>query len=364
MNQTAHLNTLKRMIAVVTFALFCVFSSQSMANSIFNASVAVDDRSDASRAAGLSSALRQVLSKVSGMQDFTAYANLEAAIAKPQKFVYQFAFQDVERIDMNGELLNSLRLDVQFQPQLVRKLLKQAQAPIWNGRRPNLVLGMVLDDGRSPRAVLRSDPNSYRSQTVRDLATERGLTLVLPDVESQNYQLDDIWSLDRQANELTRVALKTTLMLTAKGVQDSRGLWYGSWLLNYDGEFIQTDINASDLNQFLAQGMEFAATYLFDRFAVTGSSEVDDAVVLQVRQVSNYQEYHQVRNDLLKLVLISSVRVRDVMPDAVVFEISTDSDLEQLKRLILQSKRLRESEIRDEDSDANLMFDLIKESSL
>ncbi|MFX3657599.1 MAG: DUF2066 domain-containing protein [bacterium] len=146
---------------------------------LYDVRVPVADQSPGARIEAGGRALAELLTRITGLASVPRSDPVNRALAAPDLYDSQFGF---ERGADGG-----LELGLQFVPDAVLKLVREARLPVWRANRPRVVAWIVVEDASGERAVLGTASDHPVAQAVRERARQRGLPLQLPlmDLEDQ-----------------------------------------------------------------------------------------------------------------------------------------------------------------------------------
>lgn len=268
---------------------------------LYDASVRITDRSDATRQAAFGTALGIVATRVSGRQD--ASAKLGAALNNAQRYVQRYGFN-------NGQL------EVGFDGSGVNALLEQAGLPLWGRERPTtlVVFADALQGLREARAA------------VEQTAKLRGVPLVWANGETSE-QFNDASAAQLQAVAERYGATGVLLARVVDPVSAANLRW----------QFAFND-TVQDMQGAAEEGPNLAADVMGRYYAV--SAKETTSIVMEVSGIDDLGAYAGTLNYLSGLSVVRSVDVDSLQRDVARFRLELRGNAEALRRAIELDQRL------------------------
>ena len=302
---------------------------------LYRAEVEVEDHSVPVLQQASRQGLAQVLVKVSGGSDVLDNAQVKSALVDNRRYLQRYQYLRVAD--------GSLNLEIHYDPQLVTTLLREAQQPLWTANRPPLLVWLVVDDADG-RRYASADSHPQLIEQLQAEFNRRGVPAVFPlyDLEDAlNVTVHDLWQLDALAIYRGSRRYDVGNMLVGRMTALSGGRWMGEWLYLGEGERLARSFYGRDLRQFSAAGVDFAADYLAQRYAVAAGQSQDADVLVRVNALYSYTDYRQVVTYFEGIELIESAYPAFVDGTSMVFRLRAQADAEQLRRLFALNRRLQ-----------------------
>lgn len=338
---------------------------------LYEAEVAVADKSTPERDRALGRLLLMVATKVSGQRDVAENPVLAQAAEHPGAYVQQFRYRaaaagpapapesylesdpetesetEPESEPESGsrpqaQASSGLLLWARFDPRAVGELLRRAELPVWGRIRPSLLVWLAVerDDGRE---LVGADDAGPLLAALERAAARRGLPLVLPllDLEDRvRLRVSDVWAGFDEAILEASQRYQSKAVLVGRIYRSVPTMWEARWRL-FMGDAVQewsTEGSAAALA--LEAGIHRATDALVARFArPTGESDASD-VALVVRGVRSLEDYARTLAYLQSLELADAVRVTRVQGDEVSFRLRARGGEQALTQLISFSRTL------------------------
>ena len=306
---------------------------------LYEGQVAVSGKDESERVSALGAALRQVISKLTGLERPDG-AVVEAAVADARSFLQQYGYRDT------GDALAPLALWAQFEPAAVDAIVRDARLPVWGGQRPNVLAWVVLAraDGRAdgadgPEIVAAESDAEGLLGAMRQRAWERGVQLSFPllDLEERvRIQASDLWTLDaarigEASQRYGAVAMLVGLVESAAG-----GPWLARWWFEDGGGASQWESRAASAGQVAAGAMDALADRLAARYAMLpgDSQAVPGGLEVRVSGVRSVADYARTMDYLQRLDQISELTVSAVRGEDVAFRMQVRGGEEGLRRVL------------------------------
>lgn len=143
-----------RFTALLLLLLCCLLPRMSAladTSALYAAEVPLAVRERAAEDAAFTSALAQVLVRVTGQRDVGADEALVGLLARPRALVRQWSYT------REG-------LWVEFDSALVARELRAVERPVWGTERPRVLIWLAIDDGERPAFVLGEQYSAWPPQ--------------------------------------------------------------------------------------------------------------------------------------------------------------------------------------------------------
>lgn len=170
--------------------LLVFWITPASAQDLYQGEVAVADQSQASRDEALRRALHQVLVKLSGERDLSAY-RINEAVADAPRLAQYFQYRTVRTEDATGAPWEQQRLVARFSPAAAGRLLQDYRLPRWRQERTPLRLAVVIEDFSTPGRAGEAEPflvderQPWWRFLLLDVATARGMPVSVLAVEDE-----------------------------------------------------------------------------------------------------------------------------------------------------------------------------------
>ncbi len=295
---------------------------------LYEGQVPVSGRDPAERVTALGAALRQVLSKLSGLQA-PGGPVVDAAADEPERFLQQFSYKDTP----DAELAQALW--ARFDAAAVDQLMSDAGLPRWGAQRPGL-LAWVEVAGADGLGLVAPDDGSGVAAALARRAWERGLALSFPllDLEDRvRVSAGALWDLGPQ--EVAAVSARYAPGATLVGRVESTGTgtWDARWRLHEAGEIHFFESRGLSPADTAAGAIDAATDVLAARYAVADAEGSGTDVAVEVLGVRNLDDYARALDYLGGLDAISGLRLSGAWSDRLAFRMQVRGGAEGLRRV-------------------------------
>lgn len=299
------------LMAIGVWAVAPAFASQ--VEGLFEAQIAVADRSAAQRSEGIKKGLLSVLVKVTGKSDVGASVHGLPTGAQLETMVEQFQYREMaasQASPADEKPQTQLHLWVEFNNAAVMKIVRAAKLPVWDKIRPATLVWLAVQDGAQRQFVETVQYEALKLAAQRQ-ASERGLPLVFPALDGQDMStlsLIDLWSDVAQPIKQASTRYPAGAILVGRLYRINETQWRAQWSHYLKDEVVHWETRAADQATVMADGVNGAA----DRLARVYAQVLDDAPesLLRLRLVDvNFEQYAQATKYLESLLQVASVQV-------------------------------------------------------
>ena len=283
---------------------------------LFNASVAVKDRSPAERSRASAAALSEVLVKLTGNRRTPNDASARPLLARASTLLLQYGYANAPD--------GGLTLTAHFDEQVLARELEERGIGLWGKQRPDTVVFLVVDDEQG-RSLVGAEGPGKLGDALKRKADARALPVVLPlmDIE-ESGQLNA--AQDWQALSDAAVSLAgrygAAAVLVGQLHAASAQVWEVRWRLDIDGETVAWSQEGAAAEAVIEEGVDALGDALARRYAEPGMLAGAERVSLSVIGVRNAADYARLARYLDSLDRISALFLRTVDNQRVVYEVT------------------------------------------
>ncbi|WP_162299788.1 DUF2066 domain-containing protein [Marinospirillum perlucidum] len=330
---------------------------------LYSLDALVKDTRDSTRAEAARDLLKQLLVRVSGtrrvLEQFPPdgfadspedYEDNEAfslwqQLSNAQRWVSQYSYESTsELIELeSGEQTQAYRLQLEFDPESVKNLLQQMQAPVWGVSRPKTLFLIALE-GRQGRYLVTPRTNRPLTNLLTELGEERGLPLMTPDEPASQLPeglLSDIWGgfypevlQASQAYQPDAVAIGR--------IYPASGRWMVSWQLHTGVDRVSQRSQARTLGEALRSGVDFATESLSQRYA-SSPDQGAGRYRLALSNIREVEDFSRLLDYLNRLSVVDQVDLLKVSKDQLLIAVDLRGGMDQLKANLRLDGRLTET---------------------
>ena len=170
---------------IILIFTVCNFSG---ATSLYEVEVAVESQNSVDRERGVEEALRLLLVRVTGLKSVPQNELVAQAYLDPGNWQTSYGYIIREELDPQGMVYSQTYLVVNFERELILRLVREAGLPVWLSDRPRLLAWIVNAEHDGERTILSDASNIALTQFIQKRSRVRGITIELPlfDLEERN----------------------------------------------------------------------------------------------------------------------------------------------------------------------------------
>ena len=306
---------------------------------LYQATVPVADESASKRSPAIKQALIQVLVKLTGDKNIRSSSDVVTLIERPERFVQQFQYRQVENLEQPD--VQSTEILVQFDATALNEGLRSYGLTIWGQERPSVLVWLAHEENETRRLVSFEDKPEYLNMLDAGAAA-RGLSLLFPllDLEdSSEINVSDVWGGFKEPILDASNRYQADVILTAKIIQVLPNLWESKWTAYINDQTLNWASQGELAEIVLKEGVDELADRIASEYANTGSS-VSEVIELLVTDVDNLDKYARALSYLESVQSISSVQVKRVSINNVMFILVNRGGLAAIDQSIALGKTL------------------------
>ncbi len=331
---------------------------------LFTLETLVTDTSEATRAQAANELLRTLLVRISGSREILDLFPPEQGVidedlveevsadqqalwdrlSSAQRWVSQYRYHSTREILITeaGREVMAQQLTLTFDPAGIHALLNELGQPIWDAKRPRILLWLALE-GRQGRYLITQQSNPELANHLNQLAQERGLPLVLPDLQRHpvsNTLLSDVWGGFLSQVQEASQPYEADIVALAR-IRPVAGQWEVHWELNGSLDQALQRLTATSLGEALDLGIDYTARTLAARYATTPSQEVR-RYRLAIAGIELLNDYAQLQAYFDRLVMAEQIQLLQADDDQLLIEVKAASGLSQLRANMALEPRWQE----------------------
>ena len=326
----------------VFFMLIALQATAGRVEGLYNVEIAVAAESKASREQAFIAGLDKVFVRISG--DSIVMDKLKRPSAS--RYVKQFSYEPIAEPEpqQDGILLTQY-LKIQYNGSAMEKYLLDNGFAAWGEHRPDLVVWLVVRDGKN-EYVLKNNHRSLLKKVAVESLDDRGIPNRWPKFDSQDKK---ILSVSDIRGGFKEPVIKASQRYSRGPALSGSLIWNGrrwtsSWSLLMEGGNRHWALDDKDYNSLISKAMDQAADALGAVFAVhtvTDKSQLA-TVSLDVLAVDNIDSYHFLESYLLGLSAVESVKPSLVDGKKAVIDVLLRSNEDDFLNLIKNDGQLTE----------------------
>lgn len=327
-----------------------------LANNIARAAVVEDlytielpvaDQTTSLRLEVFSDAFRQVIIKVSGSDDALRSPAFKRPAENSARYVKQFRYAARKNEGADETASERQFLKVDFDQQLIEKLLRENNFPIWGRQRPGSLLIISYDVNERIRLV-SGDTTPQLVELLDQAALRLGVPVLFPLMDLEDIALVNIGDIvSRQYDNIETLADRYSpdVLLIGQIIGRSGQGWQGDWEVRFADQVFKWKFNDASRQVVVDQVIEHLARILALEYALDDYRRSEQSLLVSVSSMNNIASVVSVQAYLETLNVVESVRVALISGDVVTFELKLRNDAEALQRLIEFGEVLEQNEL-------------------
>tara|TARA_R110000782_G_scaffold17576_11_gene48992 strand:- start:186 stop:1232 length:1047 start_codon:yes stop_codon:yes gene_type:complete len=326
-------------VCLFLFVLLAQYAHAIQVSGLYQATVPVPDESASKRNPAIKQALIQVLVKLTGNRNIRNSSDIVPLIERPERFVQQFRYRQADNSEES--VGQSTELLVQFDEIALNDGLRSYGLTVWGQERPSILVWLAYEQNETRRLVSFEERPEYLNMLDAGAAA-RGLSLLFPllDLEdSSQISISDVWGgfIDPISKASDRY--QADVILTAKIIQVLPNLWESKWTA-YINDQTESWASQGELAEIvLKEGIDELADRIASQYASIGSS-VSEVIELLVTDIDDLDKYARALSYLESVQSISSVQVKRVFRNNVMFTLVNRGGLAAIDQSITLGKTL------------------------
>ena len=254
---------LRLLLACIVFVAPSTLMADVRVANLYETEVRVTSESFQARKDAQIKGLMQIFTRISGKVDIGSNPRIKAAVKDYTLYIRQFKY-----IRKGDEDNARVYMWVSVNEELVNKVLRSADLPVWGERRPHTVVWVAIDDGRR-RYMLSSDAANDAKPVMEQNAKRRGTPLLFPlmDLEDRGkVRFTDIWGGFISPIKTASERYPTEAILIARVSRRGNG-WFARWTFLTKGNRYNWTSSGQHQSLVLAIGIDGAADKLAVHYA-------------------------------------------------------------------------------------------------
>lgn len=306
---------------------------------LYEVVVPVESQSSKALRQATAQGLETVFIRVSGRQDSVRHEEIQMALGTAQLYLKQYSYRRDRNSEDGSEQLNLL---LEFEQGQVDKQLRLAGLPLWSSNRPSVLVWLAIEDGDG-RRIVGTELSPGVVSSIDYHATRRGLAVKMPLLDLEDtiaISEQALWNLDEQnVAEASRRYQPDTLLLGRANLL-STGVWLGAWRFSFAGRYSEFEVEASNIDTFVAEAMDWVAELLSEQYAIAPVSIAEEGIRMRLTGIQGFTDYARAVSYLESLAAIRHANVVAINGDEIVLRLVAEGQLQQLQQAIARDGRL------------------------
>jgi uncharacterized protein len=298
------------MLMSVFVLLYQLVWGLDLGDTLFSDAVFVKDQSVQTRRQAVIQSWQRILIKVSGRQSIPALPEVQAAHTRADLMLQRFQYV------AQGSDSEGFRLDLFFDPLMIKQFMREIHEPLWGAVRPSVLLWIV--NPKVKNSVTEAD-----QQVMLEQAERRGLPVIFPVLnegdrasleEEPLSVLDPLWIQQHFARYQA-----DKIVIGAVQQQDIG--WKIDWTdLSAEGP-VQWSVTGDQLNPLWVQLVDHMADVIAAHDAVIPTESKDTAIDIRMTGIYSLQDYAALISSLNALPVVSNCQVQQLEGDRLILSL-------------------------------------------
>ena len=326
----------KILILISLYLCQSAFAHAAVVSGLYEAEVPVTDQSAESHKKGLSSALLEVVIKLTGDRQVQGRPVTAELLRSPEQYVQQYRYNNKSIIE-DGQLSQQqqLYLWVKFNESALDRALRDYAIPVWGRVRPTTLVWLVVQEGQKRQFVGLEDGAGFTAK-MTSLAQARGIILRHPLLDSEDTNLlkeADVWGGFAGPIKQASARYGADGILTGSLENTGTG-WEGHWTAIIQDEVSTWTATGEEPAQVLNEGIDRLVDTLATRYIQTTPGSQEAGIEIVVKDVGDFEQYSKVLKYLRTLNSVTAVDVKTVEPGSVTFSLTATGSEVAVQRAI------------------------------
>lgn len=308
--------------------LYCIFYFLSMntalavrVTNLYQGVLPVTTQSPAERNQLAGDALKQVLIKVSGNNDILNRPEIKENLSAASTLMQEFSYVPAPALLARNK---PYLLQLNFDPNGINKMLREAGAPIWGQNRPLLLIWLAYEMPNHPAEIVGADSQSPIPVLLKQDTDRRGVPILFPAMDVQDMEqvtANDIVmpNLPKLLAAAKRYA--SDAILIGQMQQTATG-YTAQWKLIMGNDQWGWTITGPTIADTLVALADHVADTLAGRYATVITNTVQANFTMKITGVQQAEDFVQVTNYIKHLTPVSNVELEQISGSDMYLKIS------------------------------------------
>ncbi len=324
----------------------------------YQARVILDNQQGRSIAEAYQQALLQVLVNLSGDESAVMRTDLLNALPDARSLSSSRGFLSADSARKFGFSLQPDQqiMEITFFERNINNLMQQLGLPLWQLERPETLL-WIARRNRFNTEFLDQEGDRYNRQLISNLSERFAIPLQVPlyDLDDlRQVSADNIVNNDLSVIEQTSLRYDTEQLMLMSVTENAT-----HWTVDVTLLGLSTPMNWRSHGETTETAIAAAINQLSDRMgaqlSVSQTAVSGRPVRLEVSDIRNAAEYHQLMSYLDELIVIDGIEVVEASPDRILLYLQTTTGDTGLSRIFASSELIEPAVF---DSNINISRDL------
>jgi len=272
---------------------------------------------------------------------------------------YLSSFSYIEDLNHSFNEKNHLRIKLNFQPEEIKQILIDAQAPFWGSKRPEILIWFINQSGAT-KSFSQGDDFDFINNLYEHIQF-LGLPIVKPMLDLSEISIlteeknwDEIY--DGLFSQSTKYNADIIYIIQFSEKID------GGWLLlslkkDYKDIILESYIGDDILN-FLRIHFTNLASTLAKKFSIPSYNiSTLDYHIIKISNINTYTRFRNLIMEMSHISALESIKVKKINRGDIYFSVPSNIPIQKLITIISLNKNLIKNEI-DLQNNKDYRFDL------
>ncbi len=284
---------------------------------LYQAEIPVTNQSSSQRQSAVRAAFIQIMVKLTGNRNAGSIYGVDELVPQAEQFVQQYEYRN----QVNEEGIETTRLWVQFDQNVVDNRMREYNIPVWSQERPSTLVWLVINDDLGQRFASLDEYSRYFA-VLQEQARARGISFITPLFDLQDaaaISTNAIVAGDTGAIEQASSRYQPDAILAGVVNAVTPELWEGNWISIVQQQNLTSTGSGDSLEIVLSEGVDAHADQLAARFADTQGFVNETTEQIRVTGIRHFEDYAKTLSYLESLNFVSAVDVSRVDVNQVEF---------------------------------------------
>lgn len=318
-------------IILIVLSLFATSSFATELADLYESQIAVANQQAQERQRVSPEILRQVLLKVVGDRTVLNAADLTPILSEAESLIQQTQYVHLTGMTDDTTQTDKLALLLTFNESGVNQALTNNGLPIWSKSRPDVMVWLAIDNGKTRRIIAADDEATIYTQSLKQSAARRGLPILLPIMDLQDQSqisADDLLSGLPSPIEQASLRYGAKIILLARVTVLTNDVVQIGWESIINGASEQWQ-SKGEISTSLQAGIDEFTDRFARKFTQVVINQAHESSFLEINNVRNYADYSRTMDYLGNLQYVSDLQMVTLEDDklAVTMQIKGDKSV-------------------------------------
>ena len=322
---------------------------------LYTVALPVADQTTGLRLEAFESAFGLVLIKVSGSNEAEKNPAISRLAKNSSRYVKQFSYENRPGIDAEGGATKVLHLKVNFDQQLIERLLRKHNFPVWGRERPSSLL-LINSQSDGVVQIVTGDSAPKIVELLDAAALNMGVPTLLPLMDLEDMSQVDVSDVtSRHFKVINNMATRygPDAIVVGEIIKLDSDNWQGAWEVRFTEQIFKWRHKAATQQAVIDQLIAHLASVLALEYALEDHQGNEQELLLKVSSMPSINHLISVQKYLASLNAVESVRVSLISKEEVTFHLKLRNSAEDLQRLIDIGNILEQQDLPQVNAQSN-----------